>query len=170
MHRTTSKRCAVLVTFGAWLCLVSAAAVGQGQVIQGAPDSGVRLGKPGGAEPTHVCIDTRSSPAWTLMVATAEAGCAKKGMERVALSEFGSPAVRQRLRTRVLRDALPGHDALRQIGLYLKQMPGAPIGLTWDGGMAITATDYRAADLRHAQYIKDPQAYIKAATAAGDSR
>ena len=38
-----------------------------GQVVQGAPDPGIRLGKSAGGAPTHVCIDSTSSPAWTLM-------------------------------------------------------------------------------------------------------
>lgn len=146
----------VALVAGAMACTGAAWAQG-GQVVQGAPDPGIRLGKPAGGAPTHVCIDTTSSPAWTLMYATADTGCAKKDMERVTVKDFASPALRQRLRTRVLRDAMAGsgQDALKQIGAFVLQMPGAPIGLTWDGGMAITHTDYMAAEKRHAAYLKE---------------
>ncbi len=141
----------------ALMVAAGAASAQGGQVVQGAPDPGIRLGKSGTAAPTHVCIDSTSSPAWTLMYATADAGCSKKEMERVTVKDFQSSAVRSRLRARVLRDAMAGtgQDALTQIGAFLVRMPGAPIGLTWDGGMAITYNDYNAAEKRHAAYLKD---------------
>ena len=85
----------------ALMVAAGAASAQGGQVVQGAPDPGIRLGKSGTAAPTHVCIDSTSSPAWTLMYATADAGCSKKEMERVTVKDFQSSAVRSRLRARV---------------------------------------------------------------------
>lgn len=156
--RDNAGRAGGVFVFSLGLMLAAGLAWAQsGQVVQGAPDPGIRLGKSAGGAPTHVCIDFTSSPAWTLMYATADAGCAKKDMERVTVKDFASPATHQRLRKRVLRDAMAGsgQDALKQIGAFMLQMPGAPIGLTWDGGMAITAGDYDAAEKRHAVYLKE---------------
>ncbi|QTD44181.1 hypothetical protein [Ottowia testudinis] len=147
----------------ALLAATGAALAQGGQVIQGAPDSGIRLGKSVGQKPTHVCIDFTSHAAWSLFYSTADTTCAKPGMERIALAEFASPAIRGKLRQRVLMDAFAGYDVPAQINGYLKLVPGGPIALTWDGGMAIQATDYSDAEKRHAVYIKDPAAYEKQA-------
>lgn len=117
-------------------------------VVQGAPDSGIRLGRTTAAPAIHVCIDSASSQAWTLLYSTADAKCAEPRMQRVPLAGFPDAATRRALRARILQDAFPDMDVLEQVKAWVAKFPAQPLGLTWDGGMAVTATDYSAAERR----------------------
>lgn len=142
------RRCASLLLslVGA---LVASTSVEAREIIQGTTDPGIRLGSAVGP-PTQVCIDTTSSLAWTLLYSTRDPDCADAAMRQVRLADFPTATTRQMLSSRVTRQTFPDHDVLGEIRAYLMRFPRQPVGLTWDGGMAITAGDYAAAERRHA--------------------
>lgn len=142
------RRCAALL-FSLVGALPARSSVEAREIVQSATDSGIRLGGAVGA-PTQVCIDTTSSLAWTLFYSTRDAGCAHAAMRQVRLADFPTAPTRQMLNSRVTRQTFPDQDVLGEIRAYLIRFPHQPIGLTWDGGMAITAGDYDAAERRHA--------------------
>lgn len=146
VHSKTAFSAAVLILL---MATAVTAAPPQRMVIQGAPDSGLRL-RGSGSGASQVCVDTTSSPAWTLLYSTTDASCAEPSMERDPLAEFPSTKLRRMLRARIIDDAFPDFDVLEQIAAFVRRYPSQPVGLTFDGGMAITATDYRAAEQRYA--------------------
>jgi len=46
-------------------------------------------------------------------------------------------------------------EVLAQLAELLQQMPGVPLGLTFDGGIAVTASDYRLAESRWNKHHPD---------------
>ena len=137
------------------------------QVVHGAPDPGVRIGMPRpGAAVTHVCVDATSHPAWMLFYGLTDAArpCARRDLEKLPLAQFRGAAMRDRLRGWMKHEsyAASGVDVIDQIVAFVRQSPGAPIGLTFDGGMAVTFGDYDAAEKRHAAWRSDPAGYARA--------
>lgn len=134
------------------------------QAVNGAPDPGLRIGDPSaGVRVTHVCVDTASSPAWVLSYGLTDgsAPCARADLRKLSLAQYTGAAFRGEMQAWMKHQAYPDMDVLAQIAEFIAQMPGAPIGLTWDGGMAITANDYDAAEKRHAQYLADPERFAR---------
>ncbi len=107
-----------------------------------------------------ICVD-QAQPAWTLLYGVlpqdAKRPCARADMERVAQRDF--PALQRRLHTWLLHEDQPEAHVAERVVELARQQPGLPVGLTWDGGMAITANDYTAAERRLAAYRADPQGY-----------
>ena len=107
-----------------------------------------------------ICVD-RAQPAWTLLygVLPQDDGrpCARADMERVKQRDF--PALQRRLHNGLLHEEQPEAGVAARVVELARQQPGMPVGLTWDGGMAITANDYSAAERRLAAYRADPQGY-----------
>ena len=107
-----------------------------------------------------LCVD-RAQEAWLLVYGVLpqdrQRDCAKDGMQQVPRAQ--ADALRAQLRRWILHDSMPGMDAAARVVELALQEPGLPVGLTWDGGMAITANDYAAAERRLAAYRTDPQGY-----------
>ena len=127
------------------------------------PESGVRIGPrpaPAGASSTVLCVD-RGEAAWVLVYGLpardATAPCAQPAMQRVAARD--AAALARRLKTWQVHDIAPEAQAALRVVTLAVQQPAVPVGLTWDGGMAITATDYSDAERRLAAYRADPKGY-----------
>lgn len=128
------------------------------------PKQSLRIGRSDantqGNAVTAICVD-QAQPAWTLIYGVLPQDkarpCARGDMKRVKQGDF--PALQRRLRDGLLHEVQPESDVAARVMALARQQPGMPIGLTWDGGMAITATDYRAAEKRLAAYRADPQGY-----------
>lgn len=60
----------------------------------------------------------------------------------------------------VKNDYEPSQVADGLVGLIIK-FPLAPIGLTWNGGIAITANDYEHARQTYKEYVANPAGYEK---------
>ena len=107
-----------------------------------------------------ICVD-RAQPAWTLLygVLPQDGGrpCARADMERVKQRDF--PALQRRLHNGLLHEEQPEAGVAARVVELARQQPGMPVGLTWDGGMAITANDYSAAERRLAAYRANPARY-----------
>jgi hypothetical protein len=89
----------------------------------------------------HVLVDARH-PAW-------QAFARVEG--DVPADAVPWPAFAAALPARLA--ALTGRDhaaLVDQVLALLRDHPGTPIGVTFDGGIAITVGDYRAAERRHA--------------------
>lgn len=130
------------------------------------PDSGVRIGgtAPAAATLSHVCIDA-TGPAWLVLYSApandAALACAKKGMRRVPIAQFDTPATRRWLRGWLKHEIVPQMHVIDAVIEAVRRNPRAPIGLTFEGGMAITYSDYRAAEQRHAAWKADPARYAR---------
>lgn len=107
-----------------------------------------------------ICVD-REQPAWTLIYGVlpqdATRPCARKEMKKIEAREF--PELQRNLRGWLLHEVQPEADVVARVLALARRQPGMPVGLTWDGGMAITANDYTAAERRLAAYRADPQGY-----------
>lgn len=107
-----------------------------------------------------ICVD-QEQPAWTLVYGVlpqdAARPCARKDMKKIEAREFGE--LQRNLRAWLLHEVQPEADVVARVLALARQQPGMPVGLTWDGGMAITANDYTAAERRLAAYRADPQGY-----------
>jgi hypothetical protein len=61
-----------------------------------------------------------------------------------------------RLSGLVLKNDYPDIDLRAALLELLIRFPGKPIGITWNGGIAITANDYREAETRLSRFREDP--------------
>ena len=169
MQRTTRRMCSTL-TVTATLSILFAyshAAAGGMQrhkpVETPLPAQAVWIGR-GTAKPVGpavaICVD-QLQPAWTLIYGVpardSNAPCARRGMHRVPNADIN--ALPARLRSWMRHEVQPAADVATRAVALARQQPGLPVGLTWDGGMAITASDYRAAEQRLRAYEADPQGY-----------
>ncbi|GAB2506743.1 hypothetical protein [Lysobacter humi (ex Lee et al. 2017)] len=110
--------------------------------------------------PRRICIDDAPAPVAWVALTQVDATQACRGRV-IPLDDIAGARARRHLRRHVRHDASPARDALREILLLLPEMPGVPLGLTWDDGIAVTAGDYRHAERRLAAYLRDPQAYAR---------
>lgn len=130
------------------------------------PHQPLRIGRSDANAAGHavvaICLDT-AQPAWTLLygVLPQDAGraCAHPDMTRVQRAGF--TALQRRLRGWLVHEAQPDADVAARVVALVQQQPGMPVGLTWDGGMAVTATDYTDAERRLAAYRADPHGYAR---------
>lgn len=63
--------------------------------------------------------------------------------------------------SRILKDEYPGSRAREGIGEVLRRYPKTPIGLTWNGGIAMSFNDYEHAKRMYKAYRADPEAYAR---------
>lgn len=150
----------------AMLWLAAPVAMAQQVEVMPMPDSGVRIGgrdAPRGGL-SHVCIDAAES-AWLVLYSApdndAALACAKKGMTRVPIAQFDTPATRRWIRGWMNHEIVPRMKVVDAVIEAVKRNPRAPIGLTFEGGMAITYSDYRDAEKRFAAWKADPVRYAR---------
>ena len=62
----------------------------------------------------------------------------------------------------VIKDEYPNSQAVDGIVELIRRFPGTPVGLTWNGGVAITRNDYMYAEDTFYRFDKDPENYKKA--------
>lgn len=63
------------------------------------------------------------------------------------------------IKGRIVKDEYPGFRVPAGIVELLRKYPGNPIGLTWNGGVAITQNDYNYAMRLYENYKANPAAY-----------
>jgi len=68
------------------------------------------------------------------------------------------------VRGRIAKDDYPGSGVVSGIVALLDKYPGGPIGLTWNGGVAITYNDYQHAKKTYQKYLADPSEYERTRT------
>ena len=59
----------------------------------------------------------------------------------------------------VLINEYPESDMERGLLEVLEKHPGVAIGVTWNGGVAITANDHRHAERTYQQFVENPDEY-----------
>jgi hypothetical protein len=115
----------------------------------------------------RVVIDPRS-PGSLTFVSYARAPAPGSGMPRGEVTVDPAPPAetlpwmrfREESTTRlsglVLKNDYPDVDLRAALLELLIRFPGTPIGITWNGGFAITAGDYREAETRLSRFREDP--------------
>ena len=68
-------------------------------------------------------------------------------------------ALEAKLHRWIVHESQPAAKVAQRVVALALQQPGMPVGLTWDGGMAVTANDYAHAERRLQAYRDDPQGY-----------
>ena len=146
-------------------CLCASESSAQQQVVESPlPPQSVRIGRgdanPQGHAATHLCVDW-SQQAWLLVYAVLpqdlHRSCAKADMERVPRAR--ADALEAKLHCWIVHESQPAAKVAQRVVALALQQPGMPVGLTWDGGMAVTANDYAHAERRLQAYRDDPQGY-----------
>lgn len=64
---------------------------------------------------------------------------------------------------RIQRNDYPDQKTVPGILELLHRYPGSPVGLTWNGGIAITCNDYHYAEQTYQRYQADPKVKVRAA-------
>jgi len=88
----------------------------------------------------------------------AKLASAPKEVALVEWSQFAD-AASQYVGARIVRNDYPQSRTVEGVVALLRKYPGTPIGLTWNGGIAITYNDYQYAKRTYEQYKADPTAY-----------
>jgi hypothetical protein len=105
----------------------------------------------------------RSDPAYTVFrclplaqhADAADPAQVARGVTRVDVADLRN-VLAEVHGQRVLRADLPALEVMEQLAALLESQPGVPVGLTWNGGIAITWTDYRYAQRSYAEYQPRP--------------
>lgn len=120
---------------------------------------------PPGSPVECVLID-RSEPSYTVYmhvpaefvaeVRSQSAG--QPGLELVPWAGFAERSA-ELVAARIVHDAYPGARAVEGVVALLERYPGTPIGLTWNGGIAITRNDYQFAKRSYTNHLARPGEY-----------
>lgn len=62
----------------------------------------------------------------------------------------------QHVTSRIIRNDYSEIDISRGLVALLERYNGAPFGVTWNGGLAVTNNDYQYAERTYSAYLKDP--------------
>jgi hypothetical protein len=88
----------------------------------------------------------------------AELSNAAKGIDLIAWETFVEKGDKY-IKSQIVKDEYPESGKVAGIVELLRKFPGTPIGLTWNGGIAITRIDYEHAKRTYEQYKTDPVSY-----------
>jgi hypothetical protein len=113
----------------------------------------------------YVLID-RTQPAYTVFVGIAKDKYNKvkaitaneKEAVLVTWDTFSQDSGKY-VKSRIIKDDYPESRAVAGIVELVRKFPGTPIGLTWNGGIAITRNDYRHSEKTYSLYKLDPAGY-----------
>lgn len=127
---------------------------------------GLRLAARSAAGPADYVAVIASEPAYTVFHAfpasrRAEVEAAYANAKDVRIydwSVFERDAPRL-VKARVLRDEYPNAQVSDGIPALLRKYPSNPFGVTWNGGVAITANDYDHAEWGYETYRRSPEEY-----------
>ena len=123
------------------------------------------------AEPGHVLVDAEN-PAYTVFLALPEElpkldlmdmqleAMQRKGVEVVAWKAFTENLDKQ-VCARIVRNEYPEVNVAEDIVELLVAYPQTPVGLTWNGGIAITYGDYEHALETYRRHLADPGARMR---------
>ena len=114
---------------------------------------------------SHITLDG-TEPAYTVVMgvpvdATADQWAKVRRMtasNKVELMEWKAffPEAEKRLAERIVKDEYGMKARLGDFLYAVQNYPGAPFGLTWNGGMAFTYNDYQHTKKLYAAYKADP--------------
>jgi hypothetical protein len=82
----------------------------------------------------------------------------KKDVNIISLEEFTNRA-HEFIELRIIRNEYEGSQIGQVVVNYLHKHTGSPIGVTWNGGIAITNNDVEYAKSMYQQYISNPEDY-----------
>jgi hypothetical protein len=82
----------------------------------------------------------------------------KEGRELVPWKQFVQRAA-QYLAARLLKNEYPDIQVAQGLIELLATNPGMPFGLTWNGGLAYTFSDYHYAQKTYRRYRENPEGY-----------
>ena len=130
------------------------------------------------AQPAQVLIDPSDQYAMTVMSISRRMSAseldalnarlaARKGARIVSWEKFSTNVGRE-INQFVRRNDYPDVDLAATVPQVLSRYEGTPIGITWNGGMAVTGNDYRHAAKTFTAYSIDPRS--DAARAINDRR
>lgn len=74
----------------------------------------------------------------------------------------------QNIEIGVVKNEYPEEDIVSGVLALLEKAPGMPIGVTWNGGIAYTASDYAYADKTYHDYLLKPEGTYRAAERSAD--
>ncbi|MHC4954876.1 MAG: hypothetical protein ACYTGZ_13400 [Planctomycetota bacterium] len=130
--------------------------------------AGTGPGRPVSDEGTlsHVLLDGKY-PAYTVVMGVpinatpdqwAKVRQTKGSSSKVELVEWKTflPEAETRLTAMIVKDEYGMSSRLGDFIFVVQNYPGAPFGLTWNGGMAFTFRDYEHTKKLYAQYKADP--------------
>lgn len=83
------------------------------------------------------------------------------------LDQFMSSSA-SHIEKRIVKNEYPEVDVAQGITLFLKEFPGAPIAVTWNGGVAFTNNDYTYAEKIYDEYLKNPAGNFRPADRNAD--
>jgi hypothetical protein len=63
------------------------------------------------------------------------------------------------VKSRITKDDYPESRTVEGVVAFVRKFPGNPIGLTWNGGIAITRNDYRHSEKTYMLYKLNPADY-----------
>lgn len=61
--------------------------------------------------------------------------------------------------SRIIKNEYPDSRTIKGVIELVRKYPGTPIGLTWNGGIAITRNDYKHTKMTYEIYMDNPGAY-----------
>jgi len=127
---------------------------------------GLRLAARSAAGPADYVAVIASEPAYTVFHAfpaskRAEVEATYATAKDVRIYDWGAfeRDAPRLVKARVLRDEYPNAQVSDGILALLRQYPGNPFGVTWNGGVAITANDYDHAEWGYETYRQSPAEY-----------
>jgi hypothetical protein len=123
------------------------------------------------AEPTHVVVDP--SDQYTTTYLGVPKSLPKEKFENIKKGLFerkGSYLVTWRefkrdpakhIKPHIRRNDYPDVDVVRGLTRLLERYDGTPLGLTWNGGLAMTGNDYRHAARTFDKFQSNPNSVAK---------
>jgi|GEM_PF-1972854 len=142
-----------------------------GALIALAGCAGTTSGRPATDEGTisHIMID-RQVPAYTVVMGVpvdatpaqwSQVRRMKAKSSKVELIEWKAffPEAEKRLAQYIIKDEYGMKGRLGDFLYAVQNYPGAPFGLTWNGGMAFTQLDYRHTEAMYAEYMSNPSGW-----------
>ena len=129
------------------------------------------------AKSGYVFVD-QSNPAYTLFLGIPEGTAPQKLAELRSQASKQSAVIvqwdqfhremNQYARTKILRNDYPQYNVVDGIMCLVHASPGAPWGLVWNGGIALTAADYARATSLFDSYQRNPTGYRPQSDPRGD--
>lgn len=163
------KRSATLGLFmmilSAGLIVSPARAVGQEQEVStGQPSAPVNVAA------ARLVYVNQENPAYTLFqlipddtsaetIQNLKERIAKLEKARLVTWEEFSAKVEQYVQATLVRTDYPKFDMAEAITCLVREKPGWPWGLTWNGGIAFTRNDYDQTVSRYQAYVREPKKY-----------
>lgn len=134
-------------------------------IIPASPMGHLNVSLVSGIPKDFVAIDHREK-SFTIFIMIPEEGIdtanavikGKNDIDIVTLEEFTNRA-HDFITSRVIRNEYEGSQIEQEVVNFLHKHTGSPLGVTWNGGIAITNNDAEYAKRTYQQYINNPEDY-----------